>query len=42
MNVCSGTIVLFVSRYIWGRGAQDVKVTVFAMLEGITALLDQG
>lgn len=30
------------SRYIWGRGAQDVKITIFAMLEAVTALLDQG
>lgn len=30
------------NRYIWGRGAQDVKVTVFAMLEAVTALLEQG
>ena len=34
--------VLSASRYIWGRGAQDVKVTVFAMLEAVTALLEQG
>ena len=30
------------SRYIWGRGAQDVKITIFAMLEAVTSLLDQG
>lgn len=29
-------------RYIWGRGAQDVKITVFALLEAVTNLLDQG
>ena len=29
-------------RYIWGRGAQDVKITIFAMLEAVTSLLDQG
>ena len=29
-------------RFIWGRGAQDVKITVFAMLEAVTALLEQG
>ncbi|CAL8471245.1 g10787 [Coccomyxa elongata] len=27
--------------YVWGRGAQDVKVTVFALLEAVTALLEQ-
>ena len=29
-------------RYVWGRGALDVKVTVVAMLEAVTILLQQG
>lgn len=29
-------------RYVWGRGALDVKVTAVAMLEAVTILLQQG
>lgn len=29
-------------RYIWGRGALDVKVTVLQQLEAVAALLRQG
>ena len=39
---CLGSSACLFCRYIWGRGAQDVKITVFALLEAVTNLLDQG
>ena len=29
-------------RFVWGRGAQDVKVTVTQLLEAATLLLEEG